>query len=62
LYDALMIIRPIADLLADLAWVGQQTADNMLASPQQLVALVAMILAVAMVMAGALMRTMVPLR
>ncbi|MEI8029380.1 MAG: cyclic nucleotide-binding domain-containing protein [Comamonadaceae bacterium] len=46
-------------MLSDLA---QRAADDVLASPQQLIAHVAMLLAVAMVMAGALMRTMMPLR
>ncbi len=45
--------------LSDLA---TRTAADVLASPQQLIAHLAMALAVVMVMAGALTRTMVPLR
>ena len=51
-----------SDLISVLSDLAQRAADDVLASPQQLVAHVAMLLAVAMVMAGALMRTMVPLR
>jgi hypothetical protein len=51
-----------ADLIAVLSDLAQRAADDVLASPQQLIAHVAMLVAVAMVMAGALMRTMVPLR
>jgi hypothetical protein len=51
-----------ANLIAVLSELAQQAADDVLASPQQLVAHLAMLLAVAMVMAGALMRTMMPLR
>ena len=49
-----------SDLISVLSDLAQRAADDVLASPQQLVAHVAMLLAVAMVMAGALMRTMVP--
>jgi hypothetical protein len=51
-----------AALISQLADLVQSAVADMLASPQQLIAHVAMILAVGMVMLGALMRTMVPLR
>jgi hypothetical protein len=51
-----------AGLISQLSDLAQSAVADMLATPQQLVAHVAMLLAVGMVMLGALMRTMVPLR